>query len=183
LGPVFTPTRQPSSGISSSKPSPGLPRRVSSNTSANKPAWTSAPIQEPIVESTAGMSFAAIQQLQLEQGSAGNTKDKKGRSLLQIQQEEKERREEEEFLKWWEQEEERVRLETEEATRLSVEETNKKGGGKAARGGQRPRKPRAAKAQGSAHTGANAGGANVSAAGAGKKRGSKPKGKALPPES
>lgn len=82
-------------------------------------AWTLPPV-EPIVEPTpsasqAPMSFAAIQQLQLEQGVAP-AKDK--RSLKEIQEEERARQAEEDFLKWWAEEEERVRVENEEIAAL-----------------------------------------------------------------
>ncbi|THU96002.1 hypothetical protein K435DRAFT_778780 [Dendrothele bispora CBS 962.96] len=173
MGPIFTPSRQPTS-----KPSPGVPRRVSSST--NK-AWSSTPFYEPAAQSTAGMSFVAIQQLQLEQG-AGTVKDK--RSLLEIQQEEQARREEADFLKWWEAEEERVRLETEAAMRLSMESSRggaKKGNAKGPGQGQKPRKPRAPKNSGpntSEHNGEKPSNSNAkpnTSGGEGRKRG--PKGK------
>jgi glucuronate isomerase len=51
------------------------------------------------------MSFAAIQQLQIDQ-TVPLLQDK--RSLQDIQREEQERRQEEDFLKWWKEEEARV---------------------------------------------------------------------------
>ncbi|KAL0581915.1 hypothetical protein V5O48_000145 [Marasmius crinis-equi] len=121
LGPVFTPAKIP---IPKSA-SPNIPRRASSS---NAQAWAAAPKQQPATV-TPGMSFVAIQQLDLEQG-ATNEKDK--RSLVDIQREEQERRQEEEFLRWWQAEEERVRMEA-EALRLGEERSRKetvKGGGK-----------------------------------------------------
>jgi len=59
------------------------------------------------------MSFAAIQQLQLEQ-VAGHIRDK--RSLREIQEEEKALQQEADFLVWWTAEEERIRLEAEITT-------------------------------------------------------------------
>ncbi|THH16852.1 hypothetical protein EW146_g3853 [Bondarzewia mesenterica] len=102
LGPVITPSKQ-----SQSKGAPSISRRVSSGGSA----WTLPPVQ-PVVQSSLSsstMSFAAIQQLQHEQGIVP-IKDK--RSLKEIQEEERARQTEEEFLKWWAAEEERVRLES-----------------------------------------------------------------------
>src|SRR6202042_307674 len=55
------------------------------------------------------LSFAAIQQLQLDQGFVP-VLDK--RSLLEIQEEEQARQAEDDFLKWWAAEEERVKLES-----------------------------------------------------------------------
>jgi hypothetical protein len=77
------------------------------------PAWTLPPVQ-PVVESSPpgtsqSLSFAAIQQLQLDQGFV-STPDK--RSLLEIQEEEQARQAEDDFLKWWAAEEERVKLES-----------------------------------------------------------------------
>jgi inhibitor of Bruton tyrosine kinase len=75
-------------------------------------AWTLPPVQ-PVVESSPpgpsqSLSFAAIQQLQLNQGFA-SANDK--RSLLEIQEEEQARQAENDFLKWWAVEEERVKME------------------------------------------------------------------------
>ncbi|KAI0091451.1 hypothetical protein BDY19DRAFT_1030603 [Irpex rosettiformis] len=110
MGPVISPARQMSwknTGV--------VGVRRPSGTSA---AWTLPPVQ-PVVQSssagttiltTPGMSFAAIQQLQLEQGSASASIADK-RSLLEIQEEEAARRMEEDFLRWWEAEEERMRVE------------------------------------------------------------------------
>ncbi|KAF5390605.1 hypothetical protein D9757_002585 [Collybiopsis confluens] len=114
LGPVFTPSRLPAA-----KSPLTTPRRISGAKSSQK-AWVSAPVHEPLpptFTSTTGtgISFIAIQQLQLEQGTS-SSKDK--RSLLEIQQEEEAKREEAEFLKWWEAEEERVRLETQQLERM-----------------------------------------------------------------
>ena len=74
-------------------------------------AWNQAPVQlYPTSSTTSGMSFVAIQQLQLEQIVEHN-KDK--RSLLEIQEEEKALQQEADFLAWWSAEEDRIRLETE----------------------------------------------------------------------
>ncbi|KAJ7749583.1 hypothetical protein DFH07DRAFT_1035022 [Mycena maculata] len=107
LGPVFTPSRQPSS-----RPAAPSIRRVSTG---NK-AWTQPPPAPVAIPSSpvSGVSFAAIQQLQLEQGTSSG-KDK--RSLREIQEEEKARQAEEDFLKWWAAEEERVKAEAEAASR------------------------------------------------------------------
>ncbi|KAJ3980465.1 hypothetical protein F5890DRAFT_1541415 [Lentinula detonsa] len=116
LGPVFSPSRQ-----STPKAQASAPRRVSSNSvKASPKAWVSTPVHEPLPPTITntngkGISFVAIQQAQLEQGTS-NIKDK--RSLLEIQQEEQAKREEEDFLKWWNAEEERVRLETEAMERM-----------------------------------------------------------------
>lgn len=77
------------------------------------PAWTLPPVQ-PVVDSSPlgpnqSLSFAAIQQLQLDQGFVPAL-DK--RSLLEIQEEEQARQAEDDFLKWWAAEEERVKLES-----------------------------------------------------------------------
>ncbi|KAJ7709467.1 hypothetical protein B0H17DRAFT_1028081 [Mycena rosella] len=102
LGPVFTPSRQPTS-----RPAASSIRRVSSNSKA----WTQpppAPVAAPSSAAVSGMSLVAIQQLQLEQGTSSG-RDK--RSLREIQEEEKARQAEADFLKWWAAEEERVKLE------------------------------------------------------------------------
>ncbi|KAF8205776.1 hypothetical protein K438DRAFT_1918026 [Mycena galopus ATCC 62051] len=111
LGPVFIPSRQPTS-----RPAAPSVRRVSSG---NK-AWTQpppAPVAAPSAPAAvSGVSLVAIQQLQLEQGtSSGKSKDK--RSLREIQEEEKARQAEEDFLKWWAAEEERVKAEAEAPSR------------------------------------------------------------------
>ncbi|KAJ7461488.1 hypothetical protein FB451DRAFT_1404722 [Mycena latifolia] len=110
LGPIFAPSRQPTS-----RPAASSIRRVSSN---NK-AWTQpppAPVVAPASPTpVSGVSFVAIQQLQLEQGQGTSSRDK--RSLREIQEEEKARQAEADFLKWWAAEEERVRLEAEAASR------------------------------------------------------------------
>lgn len=83
--------------------------------SGGQPAWTLPPVQ-PVVQSsssTSGMSFVAIQQLQLEQDTTPKI-DK--RSLKQIQEEEAARQVEEDFMKWWAAEEERLRIEHEAST-------------------------------------------------------------------
>jgi hypothetical protein len=72
------------------------------------------PPVQPVVESSPlglnqSLSFAAIQQLQLDQGFVP-VLDK--RSLLEIQEEEQARQAEDDFLKWWAAEEERVKLES-----------------------------------------------------------------------
>ncbi|KAJ3862317.1 hypothetical protein EV359DRAFT_45418 [Lentinula novae-zelandiae] len=121
LGPIFSPSRQPA------PKAPAIaPRRVSYSTPK---AWVSTPVHEPLPPTITnsnlkGVSFVAIQQLQLEQGTS-NINDK--RSLLEIQQEEQAKREEEDFLKWWNAEEERVRLETEAIERLQSGEKGRQG--------------------------------------------------------
>ncbi|KAJ7632971.1 hypothetical protein FB45DRAFT_914037 [Roridomyces roridus] len=124
LGPVFTPTKQPVS-----RPAAPTMRRVSAG---NNKAWTQPPPAPAIVSSqpVSGVSFVAIQQLQLEQGTS-SVKDK--RSLLEIQEEERARQEEADFLKWWAAEEQRVKAEAESASRprsapkSSSSRRNKKG--------------------------------------------------------
>ncbi|KAJ7766843.1 hypothetical protein B0H16DRAFT_1522600 [Mycena metata] len=109
LGPVFSPSRQPTS-----RPSPSSIRRVSSS---NSKAWTQPPPAPVAVSSptpASGVSLVAIQQLQLEQGTSTG-RDK--RSLREIQEEEKARQAEDDFLKWWAAEEERVKAEAEAASR------------------------------------------------------------------
>ncbi|KAG7098474.1 hypothetical protein E1B28_000418 [Marasmius oreades] len=105
LGPVFTPAKV----VSPKQPTPTIVRRTSSS---NTKAWVSAPTSQPATV-TSGMSFIAIQQLELEL-EQGVASQKEKRSLADIQREEQEKRQEEDFLKWWEAEKERVRLETEE---------------------------------------------------------------------
>jgi inhibitor of Bruton tyrosine kinase len=73
-------------------------------------AWNQAPVQP--LPTPSPSSFAAIQQLQLEQ-VAGPRKEK--RSLREIQEEEKALQQEADFLAWWTAEEERIRLEAEGA--------------------------------------------------------------------
>ncbi|KAI0339735.1 hypothetical protein BDW22DRAFT_1486805 [Trametopsis cervina] len=107
MGPVISPPRQTSR---KNAPVAGI-RRASSNQSP----WTLPPVQ-PVVQSspsttaTTGMSFVAIQQLQLEQDT---TPKKDKRSLVEIQEEEQARRAEEDFMKWWAAEEERMKMEQE----------------------------------------------------------------------
>ncbi|KAI0041827.1 hypothetical protein FA95DRAFT_1639827 [Auriscalpium vulgare] len=107
LGPVITPTRQPSTAPSSSVPRP-IDLDVYISRSGGVKAWTAPPVR-PVVEasmSASSLSFAEIQQLQIEQGAVPS-KDK--RSLKEIQAEEQERQAEADFLKWWAAEEERAR--------------------------------------------------------------------------
>ncbi|KAJ6490484.1 hypothetical protein DFH09DRAFT_374031 [Mycena vulgaris] len=109
LGPVFTPSRHPTA-----RPAAASIRRVSSS---NK-AWTQpppAPVTAPAPPPVSGVSFVAIQQLQLEQGTSSG-RDK--RSLREIQEEEKARQAEADFLKWWAAEEARVQSEAEAASRV-----------------------------------------------------------------
>ncbi|ESK92025.1 btb domain and ankyrin repeat protein [Moniliophthora roreri MCA 2997] len=166
LGPVITPIKMATPKSSS----PSIPRRTSSS---NAKAWVSAPTHQPLPPSlTAGMSFMAIQQLELEQGVASG-KDK--RSLTDIQKEEQDRRQEEDFLKWWEAEEERVRQET-EALRLA-EERSKKDGGRGGDGGQKKHRKPKGKASGvsSGSKPAQSGGAPQTRGGGGSRNG--PRGK------
>lgn len=120
LGPVYTPAKQ--------SPAKG---RTSGNA-----AWTRPPI-EPVASPSSGMSFAAIQQAQQDQGTP--VRDK--RSLKEIQEEERDLQAEADFMVWWTAEEERVRLEA-EALSAAVSKS-KKDGGKKRRGpasdGQRRR--------------------------------------------
>ncbi|KAJ4497730.1 hypothetical protein C8R41DRAFT_917118 [Lentinula lateritia] len=125
LGPIFSPSRQPA------PKAPAIaPRRVSNTSVKSTPkAWVSTPVHEPLPPTITnsnlkGVSFVAIQQLQLEQGTS-NINDK--RSLLEIQQEEQAKREEEDFLKWWNAEEERVRLETEAFERMQSGDKGRQG--------------------------------------------------------
>ena len=84
---------------------------MQSNMVSSGKAWSQAPVQLYSTPSPmSGMSFVAIQQLQLEQ-VAGHTKDK--RSLREIQEEEKALQQEADFLAWWSAEEDRIRLEAE----------------------------------------------------------------------
>ncbi|KAF8886288.1 hypothetical protein BD779DRAFT_1673218 [Infundibulicybe gibba] len=62
------------------------------------------------------MSFAAIQQLQLDQGGT-TVRDK--RSLVEIQEEERARQTEEGFLRWWAEEEQRIQLDAELAQAIA----------------------------------------------------------------
>ncbi|KZP19714.1 hypothetical protein FIBSPDRAFT_1024492 [Athelia psychrophila] len=102
-GPVFSPARQ----STSAQASPSSIRRVSSSGAA----WTS-PAQPVIKTATplpvSGLSFVAIQQLQLDQGPA-TVVDK--RSIVEIQEEEQELQTEADFMVWWTAEEERVKQE------------------------------------------------------------------------
>ncbi|KAG5351469.1 hypothetical protein C0989_006387 [Termitomyces sp. Mn162] len=113
LGPIITPTRQTSS--SSAPSSSGTIRRASGKAWA-VPRPTSEATTASAVQSTSGMSFVAIQQLEMDRvaldGAAGG-KDR--RSLREIQEEEAALRAEADFLAWWTAEEERVRLETKAA--------------------------------------------------------------------
>jgi len=130
LGPVITPTRQ--SQTPGSNASPRRISYVSDNvliscvyltlTSSRQPskAWSApTPIAPALVASTRGMSFVAIQQLELDHGGSSSASSKDKRSLLQIQEEEESKRHEEEFLKWWQAEEDRVRLESQAQSALS----------------------------------------------------------------
>ncbi|KAI0924161.1 hypothetical protein AcW1_006352 [Taiwanofungus camphoratus] len=106
LGPVFTPSKQSPGPTGSSSI-----RRVSSGN-----AWTLPPVQ-PIVQSSGSvMSFAAIQQSQLEQ-HVEPIKDK--RSLREIQEEEQARQVEEDFLRWWAAEEQRLKAEEQAAIEVA----------------------------------------------------------------
>lgn len=144
-GPVFSPARAPPL-----KSSPSLPRRSSyvflidlfhelillQYRNTNGKAWSAPPPPPPTASTsppvTSGMSFVAIQQLQIDQAVPPPIER---RSLLEIQEQEQARRTEEEFLRWWQEEEERVRLETE------IESS------KAAQPHRNPRKPRKSKAR------------------------------------
>ena len=93
-------------------------------------AWSQLPIQPSATASSLapGMSFVAIQQLQIEQ-DAEHVRDK--RSLLEIQEEEKALQQETEFLAWWTAEEERIKLEGESAQLpqgARPRQTSKRGG-------------------------------------------------------
>ncbi|TFK48398.1 hypothetical protein OE88DRAFT_521568 [Heliocybe sulcata] len=132
MGPVYTPSRLPS------KEGPSTSRRVSSG-----PAWSSPPVQ-PVVNTmptTSTLSFAAIQQMQLDQ-TVGTGKTKQ--NLRDIQEEEQARQQEADFLKWWAAEEERVKLETEGGPLTSERKKAK------------PRKPRPAKGRGQEQEGQHA---------------------------
>ena len=73
---------------------------------SNGKAWTLPPALESSPPETL-VSFVAIQQLQLDQGTHSG---KHKRSLREIQEEEYARQAEENFLKWWTAEEERVKM-------------------------------------------------------------------------
>ncbi|RDB25530.1 BTB/POZ domain-containing protein 1 [Hypsizygus marmoreus] len=156
LGPVITPTKQAPS--SSSTPGPSTIRRTSNS---NK-AWTQSQTLAFPSPPTTGMSFIAIQQLELDQVAGGSGKDK--RSLREIQEEEQALQEEADFLTWWTAEEERIKLEAQLAAamvqsgerekparrrprkKLDREQTQTQTSGQGAQGGQgtnkrRPRKP------------------------------------------
>lgn len=100
LGPVYTPSRMPTSRESKS-----TPRRASGT-----PAWSAPPVERVVhPDPTPSMlSFAAIQQMQLDQTVVTG---KAKQTLRDIQEEERSRQQEEDFLKWWAAEEERVKLE------------------------------------------------------------------------
>ncbi|KAK2467695.1 hypothetical protein APHAL10511_000289 [Amanita phalloides] len=117
LGPIITPTRQPSK-TSTSSDIPSIRR-------ASGKAWTLPPV-EPVIATSppsssmvTSISFVAIQQLELEQATTVPAKDK--RSLRDIQAEEEARQQEEGFLRWWAAEEERVRLEVAAVSRALAE--------------------------------------------------------------
>ncbi|KZT25316.1 hypothetical protein NEOLEDRAFT_1065494 [Neolentinus lepideus HHB14362 ss-1] len=99
LGPVYSPSRLPPPKVGASSS-----RRVSSGT-----AWSSPPVHPAVdaIPTASTLSFAAIQQMQMDQ-TAGSSKAKQ--TLRDIQEEEQARQQEEDFLKWWAAEEERVRL-------------------------------------------------------------------------
>ncbi|KAF7985816.1 hypothetical protein HWV62_474 [Athelia sp. TMB] len=129
LGPVFSPSRQ----SPSVKASPSGSRRVSSSGAA----WTLPPV-EPVIESstpllTSGLSFVAIQQMQLDQGPTAVV-DK--RSILQIQEEEQALQAEADFMKWWHAEEERVKQEEAQIAAFTRGDVVQ---------GKLPRKPKSAK--------------------------------------
>ncbi|KAF8071818.1 hypothetical protein FPV67DRAFT_1482821 [Lyophyllum atratum] len=107
LGPVITPTKTRQASSSTTTPTSSSIRRASGK------AWNQPPAQTlpAPVAPTIGLSFAAIQQLELDQLAGASGKDK--RSLLEIQEEEQALQAEADFLTWWTAEEERVRLETE----------------------------------------------------------------------
>ncbi|KAH8833023.1 hypothetical protein DL96DRAFT_701738 [Flagelloscypha sp. PMI_526] len=128
LGPMLAPARQ-----SPSRPKESIRRTAS----GGQKAWTSPPADPtPSSSSTqvsGGMSFIAIQQLQLEQE---NPRQSDKRSLIEIQKEEAERQEEADFLKWWAEEEARVKLENDNlnaavkaSTSSNSRKKKRKGGG------------------------------------------------------
>ncbi|KAF8994964.1 hypothetical protein BDQ17DRAFT_1392318 [Cyathus striatus] len=119
LGPVITPTRQPSS----------------------KP--TASTVRHPVIATsppTAGMSFVAIQHSQLDQ-VPDPTKDK--RSLREIQEEEQARQAEADFMKWWHEEEERFQASATQRNNprggdgRGGKPKGKPGGGRGGRGGKK----------------------------------------------
>lgn len=69
-------------------------------------AWTASANIDPPTVSTKGMSFVAIQQLQLDYQEPVKEK----RTLLEIQEEEQAKRVEADFLKWWAEEEARAKV-------------------------------------------------------------------------
>jgi len=73
-----------------------------------------------------GMSFLAIQQLELEQMAGAPNKP----SLREIQEEEQALQAEADFLAWWTAEEERIKLETQMAEEMAKVSHEKHGTGK-----------------------------------------------------
>ncbi|KAG6862478.1 hypothetical protein C0995_000024 [Termitomyces sp. Mi166 len=110
LGPVITPIRQTSSPSAASGSS-GTIRRASGK------AWALPPSQPTIsaVQPTTGMSFLAIQQLELDRLASDGAAGKDKRSLREIQEEEAALQAEADFLAWWTAEEERIKLERQAA--------------------------------------------------------------------
>ncbi|KAG5646993.1 hypothetical protein DXG03_001717 [Asterophora parasitica] len=141
LGPVITPTRQPSSSFGTS-----TPRRASGkawNNSPGQPLPFPSPAQVQTLGNGSGsdgkgkssMSFLEIQQLELAQAS-GSRRDR--RSLKEIQEEEEALQAkaaalqaEADFLVWWTAEEERARVEEASLAKAvaQAQRQDKKGGG------------------------------------------------------
>lgn len=155
LGPVITPTRRasgaPSSQFGDSPRRPSfvivyicvlifyLHRHILRQSSK---AWSApAPMTPTPAASMRGMSFVAIQQLEIDQVDA-SSKEKDKRSLLEIQEEEEAKRQEDVFLKWWQAEEERMRLENEASTSRPQKpaQPSKSTGAGAKRRGGKPKK-------------------------------------------
>ncbi|KAF5382168.1 hypothetical protein D9615_004464 [Tricholomella constricta] len=144
LGPVITPTRQ--TLTSSSTSSPSTIRRASGKAWNQSPAQTSPTPAQP----TTGMSFIAIQQLELEQLAGGSNKGK--RSLREIQEEEQALQAEADFLAWWTAEEERVRLETQLAEAVAEGQgQDRKAGDGGGGGGRKKGAKKAEQGQGQGH--------------------------------
>ncbi|KIL60845.1 hypothetical protein M378DRAFT_130290 [Amanita muscaria Koide BX008] len=153
LGPIITPTKQPSKTTTTGPPSI---RRVSSKawalpavepvigtSSPPLPSLPAAAAAAQVAATSSGggcgvSSFVAIQQLQLEQASAGlSSKDNK-RSLREIQAEEETRQQEQDFLRWWAAEEERVRLESDAALSRAMADSARVDGGSSSKGRRKP---------------------------------------------
>lgn len=127
-GPVFTPTRsQPAAG-------PATIRKTSDSAWVNSTVFAPAP-----VSSSPGASHSLLEIQRQERNHSHNSKTKKAKSLVEIQEEERvaeqEKLAEEEFMRWWKEEEARVAAI--EAGNVSTSAKRGRGGG---RGRGQPRR-------------------------------------------